>query len=382
MKRPSSAPLTGLGVALLLVLAPSCSTPAAEPAAAPRAVDDGRLMPPEPLGQNVWYMRQPPRIWSAVIGNVGIVEQSDGVVLIDSGGSIPDGRDIVAAVAKLTTKPIKAVAISHWHNDHPLGIPAIRAAFPNVRIIATAHTARMMRDIMGRNTAVGHNDPALDRARIESSTARAAEYRANAKDASLSPDERKEFAIEAGFVEARLKRQIGNYVVLPTETFTDRLVIDDPLAPVELHFLGRANTGGDSVAWLPRQSVLFTGDAVVAPSPYGFNSSIESWIPVLERIKAFDFAYLVPGHGAVQRDRTYLDTMIWSLGDVRRQVEVSARAGNSAEQAWAGFDQTTQIARFGATTPWALRWLRGYWLEPLVSSAYRENRDGQVAEGS
>lgn len=369
-------------IAAFVALTPACVSKQADAHTEQREPHDGRLMPPEQVTEDVWYMRQPPRIWSAVIGNVGIVEQSDGVVLIDSGGSIPDGRDIVAEVAKLTSKPIKAVAITHWHNDHPLGVPGILEHFPAARIIATDETARMMPEMIGKSVGVGRNDPKLDRARVESTTTRIGEYRAKALAAALPEDERRQYALEASFIGERLKRQMGGYVALPTETFTDRLLLDDPVAPVELRFLGRANTGGDLVAWLPKQRLLFTGDIVVAPSPYGFNSSIRGWIPVLERLKAIDFAHLVPGHGAVQHDRSYLDTLIWSMSDVGDQVREAVATGKSAEETLAGFDQSRHITRFGAASPWAVRILRGYWLKPIVSSAYREIKDGEVVEGS
>src|SRR5947209_19248942 len=100
----------------------SCAAPGAHLGSAARDPGDGRLMAPEKVAEHVWVMRQPDRLWAVVIGNVVIIEQGDGVVLIDSGGSIPDGRDVVAAVARLTPKPIKAIAVTHWHNDHPLGI--------------------------------------------------------------------------------------------------------------------------------------------------------------------------------------------------------------------------------------------------------------------
>src|SRR3954453_4151160 len=105
----------------------------------------GCLMPPERVAPHIWVMRQPDRLWAAVIGNVEIIEQSDGVVLMDSGGSIADGRGVVRAVKRLTPKPIKAVGITHWHNDHPLGIPAILEAFPEARIIASPATAEYMK---------------------------------------------------------------------------------------------------------------------------------------------------------------------------------------------------------------------------------------------
>jgi glyoxylase-like metal-dependent hydrolase (beta-lactamase superfamily II) len=369
---------------LSLVMVGAMAAPADRPRAAPavRSACVGCLMLAERVTARVWYKHQPPRIWSAVIGNVGIIEQSDGVVLVDSGGSIPDGRDVVAEVARLTHKPVKAIAITHWHNDHPLGIPGILERYPKARVIATAETARMMREIMGKNVGLGRNDPEMDRRRRENFAAVENDYRQKAADPKLSADERRQFAIEARYVPQRLNRQMGNYIVLPTETFTSSVTIDDPVAPVHLYTFGRGNTGGDLVAWLPRQRVLFTGDLVVAPSPYGYNSTTHSWIGVLRRLKRFPFAFLVPGHGTVQRDTRYLDTMIWSMRDVDAQVGKAIAAGKSADHAWQAFDKSRQIQRFGARTPWARRWLDDYWLEPIVSSAYRELKGEPVIEGS
>lgn len=370
-----------LGLALALATA-ACGTQPAQPAAEARARHDGRLTAPERLGEGLWYMRQPQRIWSAVIGNVGIVEQSDGIVLIDSGGSIADGRDIVAEVAKLSPKPIKAVVITHWHNDHPLGVPGILERYPRARVIATAATARMMKDIMGKNVGVGRNDAALDKARLDTARDYVAELRASAADPKLSAGERQEFATEANWFAQRVKRQIGNYVALPTDTFTDRLVLDDAQAPIELLHLGAANTAGDLVAWLPRQRLVFAGDAVVAPSPYGFNASIGSWVPMLERVKALRFAALVPGHGAVQHDARYVDAMIWSMRDVEAQIRAAIAKGRTAEQAVAELKGDAHAAAFRANTPWARRWLDGYWMGPIADSVYRELKQGKVVEGS
>ena len=242
----------------------------------------GHLMDPERVTDRVHVMRQPDRIWSAVIGNVTIVEQSDGVVLIDSGGTLADGAQVAAAVRSLTSKPVKAVAITHWHNDHPLGVRGILARWPKARIIATEAAKKRMIEVMGKNVGISRNDPRLDTVRLNGSHARIAEYEANARDPKLSEEERREFAADARYMKERLAEQMGAYVVLPTETFRDRLSIGDSEAPVELLVLGRANTDGDLIAWMPGQKVVATGDAVVAPTPYGFNSYPSDWIAVLE----------------------------------------------------------------------------------------------------
>src|SRR5215217_3990951 len=158
---PGDQPMRRLSILLLCACAitpPALAATQSPTAATGRAPSDGRLMPPERVTDHVWVMRQPDRLWAAVIGNVTIVEQSDGVVLIDSGGSISDGREVVKAVAQLTPKPIKAVAVTHWHNDHPLGIPAIVDAFPKARIISTAAT----RDFIRSETKVGIGAPSAE----------------------------------------------------------------------------------------------------------------------------------------------------------------------------------------------------------------------------
>jgi glyoxylase-like metal-dependent hydrolase (beta-lactamase superfamily II) len=342
---------------------------------------EGYLQPAERVTAHVHVMRQPDRIWSAVIGNVTLVEQADGIVVIDSGGTLADGRRVAAEVRRLGSKPVKAIAITHWHNDHPLGVGAIAKEWPRARIIATEATRRRMIEVMGKNVGVGRNDPALDAARVNAGQARIAEYEANARDPKLSEEERREFAIDARYVRLRLAEQMGAYIVLPTETFRDRLRIDDPQAPVELRFVGRTNTDGDLIAWLPKQRLVVAGDMVVAPTPYGFNSYPSEWIAALEALKGLDFAYLVPGHGKVQRDTAYLDKVIASLTEVRAQVAALAQQGLTLDQVMARIDHKAQIERFARDSKWAERWLNAYWLEPIVSSAYREAKGLPIEPG-
>src|SRR4051794_3663854 len=73
-------------------------------------------------------------------GNAVFVVTEQGVVLFDAGGSPAMGESIVAKVRSLTDKPITHVVISHWHGDHMRGLQAIKAAFPNVQILAHPHT--------------------------------------------------------------------------------------------------------------------------------------------------------------------------------------------------------------------------------------------------
>ena len=341
-----------LTTALLLTFSTFAPASNAQPSpAASPAITSGRLMAPEKVANGVWVMRQPDRLWAAVIGNVTVIEQQDGIVLIDSGGSIPDGRDIVKAVAALSPKPIKAVAITHWHNDHPLGLPGIQESFPNARVISTAITRDLIRT--ETNTPLGKTDPAIDAARLKRSQDTIAE---------------------------RVKRQTGNYVVLPTETVNDSLMLPDPVTPVELRFLGTANTTGDLIAWLPRQKIAVAGDAVVLPTPYGFTVSTRPWLESLAKLESIPFSTLIPGHGRVQKDREYLATLKWSMADIAAKAQEAAAAGLSKEKAFAAFDQSEQRQRFGANDAWTRKWLSDYWLQGMFETAFDEAK-GIAAPG-
>lgn len=313
------------------------------------------------------------------VGNVTIIEQSDGVVVIDSGLTAADGRRVAAFVRSITDKPVKAVVITHWHNDHPQGVSSIRGAWPRVRVIATARTRDNLRGppmaevgfepseefetgllnqifqgIAQAETAL--RDPAHDEATRERYRGMIAEYRRLAADIR------------------------GTHLVLPTETFAEELLLDDPERPVRLIHLGRANTDGDAVAWLPNQRIVVTGDIVVAPTPYGFFSFPESWIGVLERIKALGFTTLVPGHGEPQTETAYVDRLIATIRDIRVQVGPLARQGLTLEQVRERVDFSAQTAIFG-DTPRNRSLFEAFWLTPMVENAWREARGLPIVQG-
>jgi len=277
---------------------------------------------------------------------------------------------VVRAVRRLTPKPIKAIGITHWHNDHPLGIPGILESFPRARVIATPATAEYMKTEL--KTGIGKADPHLDAARRKTAADNVKALTEESRKASNPPAMRRQYAIEAKWIAQRVKRQMGNYVVLPTETVADRLVIDDPVVPVEFRYLGVGNTHGDMIAWMPRQRVVAAGDIVVAPTPYGFTVSTKTWLPTLRKLEELPFTTLVPGHGRVQRDRKYLATLEWSMRDIVAHAKAAATSGKTREQGFAAFGQKAEQARFGARDAWTKKWLSDYWLQGMFETAYDE----------
>lgn len=331
------------------------------------------------IAPGIHLLATPPDYLGPATGNVTVIEQADGVVLIDSGASAAHGRRVVQFVRTLTGKPVKAVLLTHWHNDHPLGVSEIRAAWPRVRIISTGQTRT---GLLGpASTSVGPRpDERFDTMilnQIADSLPRIRAMRANAENTEA---QRARYDRMAREMEEWGRDYRGTHLVPPTEIFTDRLMLADAERPVEFLFLGRANTDGDAVAWLPRQRIVATGDIVVAPTPFGFFSFPESWIGVLERLKGMNFAVLIPGHGEPQADTAYLDRLIATIRDIRAQVGPLAREGLSLDQVRERVDFSAQTAIFG-TTPRQRLQFEGYWLRPMVENAWLEARGDPIVQG-
>jgi len=331
------------------------------------------------LAPGIHLLATPPDFLGPAISNVSIIEQSDGIVLIDSGATAADGRRIVAYVRSLTDKPVKAVVITHWHNDHPLGVSEIRAAWPDVRIISTGPTRA---GLLGpASTSVGPRpDERFDTMilnQVSDSLSRIAALRSNPSNTDAQRERYDRMAREMRAFGADFR---GTYLVPPTETFADTLLINDAERPVRLMFLGRANTEGDAIAWLPRQRIVMTGDVVVSPTPFGFFSFPEDWVGVLQRLKGLDFALLVPGHGEPQADAAYLDRLLATIGDIRAQVGPLARQGLSLEEVRERVDFSAQTAIFG-TTPRLRLGFESYWLNPMVENAWKEARGEAIVQG-
>jgi glyoxylase-like metal-dependent hydrolase (beta-lactamase superfamily II) len=369
----------------MLLAAIALAAPAAvagqAPATAPVVKDSDRYGPwvASTIKPGIHVLAAAPDWFGPAVGNVTLIEQSDGWVVIDSGLTASNGREVVRYARSLSPKPIKAVAITHWHNDHPQGVSAIRDAFPTVWIIATTGTERGM--LGPESFGVDYKpNPEADAAIVEQGVDYLVQLRKILDDPATAPDRRERVKKAIAQFEEFPKDFAGTYIVPPTETFEHKLLLPDPLRPVELIYLGRANTEGDLVAWIPGDKVVASGDIVVAPTPFGFFSYPADWIETLGKLKAMPFEVLIPGHGDPQRDRVYLDKLIVAIGAIRAKVGSLAKAGVKQDEIKAKVDWAPIIAPFG-DTPRIKANFEGNFIDPMIPNAYKEALGRPIIQG-
>jgi glyoxylase-like metal-dependent hydrolase (beta-lactamase superfamily II) len=359
-------------IAILLLAVPASALGAPSMPTA----DDGYFQTTAKIGAGVWVLMQS-RFQVQPVGNVTVIEQADGLVLVDAGGSPGSGRRIVQLVRAISAKPVKAVIITHWHGDHVQGLAEMLRAWPEARTIATHATHAHLRDPATMNTPAAP-DSAADAA-FEARVRDFAAYASRMNAAADPPEKVGWAAAERLFNQYAL--DMRGAVTLPTaEGFEDQLTLPDDRRPVEVRFLGRANTDGDAVVWLPRQKIVVTGDIVVAPFPFGFGGYPAEWIATLARIRNLPFQTLIPGHGPPQHDRSYLDAISSALGQIRAEVAPLAAQGLAVDEVRKRADLSRQLQIFGGGDPWLRRWVAEYWLGPIVASAYKEARGQPIVQ--
>ena len=298
-------------------------------------------------------------------GNAVFVVTEQGVVLFDAGGSPAMGEAIVAKVRSVTSQPITHVVLSHWHGDHMRGLQSIRAAFPGVEILAHPHA---------RDLIVATRDRWLKRRVTMAPNIRKAVggALANGQDLSgrpLIPQERA--WLEKGLAATEqldLENNLTAYVV-PTATFEERLTLYLGGREIQFLRLGNAHTAGDLILWLPQEKIVATGDVVTAPIPLMPSAYTGDYAATLARIKALGFRALVPGHGPVQSDSTYLDLVSDTIRLVSTQMKDLVARGLGQEDAVAKIDLAGVETRFTHGDPFLTNRFRDY-LSGLPEAAY------------
>jgi cyclase len=209
--------------------------------------------------------------------NTGFVIGKDGVIVFDSKMTTDSSKEMLAAIAKITPKPVTHVILSHSDADHVNGL----TAFPKgVTIIAQENCKKEMEASKGSRMAAPQD-------------------------------------------------------YLPTQTFDKELDSTIDGVKVLLRHWTPAHTSGDLIMILPEEKIVFGGDLVdltqFALVHAQKGGSTEGWIISLKGIVNIDADTFVSGHGDLQTKST-LKARLAAVEARREKIKEMVAAGKSLEE--------------------------------------------------
>jgi cyclase len=259
---------------------------------------DGHAAAParvQEVSDGIFAYIQPDGSW--FLNNTGFIVGRGGVVSIDTTSTERRTRDYLAAIRRVSDRPVRTLINTHHHGDHTHGNCLLPLA-----------------------TIIGHplcRQEILNTPLPPPSTIWPAPDWGNLRHAP------------------------------PFVTFDDQLTVWVDDVRVELHYIGSAaHTTNDVFAWIPERSVLFTGDLVfVGGTPFVPMGSVAGSLAAIERLRALGAATLVPGHGPVTGPEA-LDP----VADYLSFVQDTARAGKAAGLSPLELARQTNLGRFAELT--------------------------------
>jgi len=249
-----------------------------------------------------------------VSGNTTVIIGDREVFVVDSGYLPSTAREDIAQIRQWTDKPVAYLLNTHFHNDHNNGNKTYLDAFPSLAIVAQEETRKDMDLIQPGNVERAPDQLAAIIAAFKQGK--------DQRGQPLSEDDKK----QVQDLLPGLDRQLAEFKTLvyqsPTLTFIDKLDLDLGNREVQVKHLGRGNTPGDAIVYLPKEKILVAGDLLVHPIPYTYDGYPSEWAETLQKMGQLDAEIIVPGHGPILHDKTYL----YLVADLLRSAVEQVRA--------------------------------------------------------
>ncbi|HEX2538922.1 MAG TPA: MBL fold metallo-hydrolase [Pseudolabrys sp.] len=270
--------LRALTALLAILCAPLAAAQGYAPLDRPLAI---RQVPGAPIYYSIGSPGVPGKENQGNTSNAGFVVTDEGVVVFDALGTPSLGWALLEAIRKVTDKPVRYVALSHYHADHIYGLQAFRD-----------HTQAV---IVAQDRAREYKEQD-DEIQDERAGARLAQRRA-----ALAP-----------WVDDKTR------VVPPDVTFNDRLTLTLGGKTFRMIYAGPAHSASDMMMMVEPDGVLFAGDIVQSGRVPFMNSDdvdTKQWLKGLQEVGQLDPKFIIPGHGqpstaakeAIAFTRDYID---------------------------------------------------------------------------
>jgi glyoxylase-like metal-dependent hydrolase (beta-lactamase superfamily II) len=272
-------------------------------------------------------------------GNITMQVGEDGILLVDTQYAPLSGK-IVAAIRKISAKPIHYIINTHHHGDHTGGNANLRAAGSTV---SGGNMAGAIRD-SGVGAAIIAHENVLN-------------HLSTATGAQATPS--------AGW---------------PTDTFFgNKKEMYYNGEGIEILHMPAAHTDGDSIVFFRRSDVISAGDVFVTTSYpvidlasggsyLGIVDALERLVDIIIPVYGQDGGTLViPGHGRLSNLGDVLNFREMVLV-VRDRIQAAIKAGMTLEQVKAAKPTFDYDPVYGATT--------GIWTtDRFVEAAYKSLSD-------
>ncbi|MBV8538296.1 MAG: MBL fold metallo-hydrolase [Alphaproteobacteria bacterium] len=186
--------------------------------------------------------------------NSGVIVGDDGVMVIDARATPVMAQDLLRHIRTVTDKPVKYVVLTHYHAVRVMGASGYGA--PN--IVASRGTYELIQE----------------------------------RGAQDFKSEVQRFP--------RLFQAVETVPGLtwPNIVFDRQLTIRMGRREVQIAAIGAGHTKGDTIVWLPKERVLFSGDLVEeGATPYCGDAHLAEWPSTLAKLEKLKAKRLVPGRG-------------------------------------------------------------------------------------
>jgi cyclase len=125
---------------------------------------------------------------------------------------------------------------------------------------------------------------------------------------------------------------------LPNQTFRDRMTLYFGGKEIQILYVGRAHTRGDSIIFVPQDRIAYLSELYFADQFLFINDGYGlDWLRALDAVEALGADIFVPGHGPIPADpretRQGLQRFRQMLVEVRDAVQKEIARGATEDQA-------------------------------------------------